>query len=102
MMVGPPGWRAVSIDAAGVPTGGAYGSVRWFAAECERVHLKVAWSRLHEAFIIYSELGPTKLVCQYLCQRNGRPIPLSPDLLWVRWRIRLPGRPRGRPLPACM
>ncbi len=83
MVIGPPQWKAVSIDSAGVPQGGPFGDVRHFAAACDKVHLKVAWSRLHETFVIFSQPGPTKWVCQYLCQRNGRPVPLSPALLWV-------------------
>ena len=83
MTIGPREWRAVSIDAAGVPTGGPYGAVEWFAAECEKFNLHIAWSRPNEWFFIYTTPAPGKFICQYICTRNGHPVPLSPNLLWV-------------------
>jgi hypothetical protein len=82
MIAGPKHWQTVTTDTAGVPHGGLYGDVALFEQEAARHGLKLGWSRAWKAFLIYTQPGPNKYVCQFTCWKgDGTPIPLSRNLL---------------------
>lgn len=83
MRIGPESWRAVDINAAGVPRGPKFGAVDWFAERAGRHGLKLCWSRLWHGFAVYTQPAPSKFVVQFPCWKpmSHTPIPLTPELL---------------------
>ena len=53
MRIGDTEWQWVSLDSAGVPHGGPYGNVEWFAEQVRKIGLDLAWSRMYRAFFLY-------------------------------------------------
>ena len=93
MQVGPAYWRCVTTDSAGVPTGGKYGSVRWFEKAANRRGMKIAWSRRYECFLLYTERYRGKPVDQMLLRKFGKrgwgePVALTHELLMAMTYIR--------------
>lgn len=99
MQIGPRHWRWVSTDSTGVPHGGPYGSVDWFADKARRHGLHLAWSRLRQCFALYTRRGPERVICQKLLARddNYAAIPLNAEVLSLilniwEWNSRLSKR----------
>ncbi len=57
MRIGPESWNWVSIDTAGVPSGGAYGDIQGIAPLLEEEGWKLAWSELWHHFTMYQEMA---------------------------------------------
>ena len=89
MRAGYPHWRCVTSDTAGVPTGGRYGRVRYFERRLNRVGLKLAWSRLHCGFGVYSQQGPGQYIWhmnlwrRHPATRRTIPMPLDDSLVFL-------------------
>jgi len=87
MRIGLPEWQCVSVDSAGVPSGGKWGRPDWFAKKLKAVGLTLVWSRLHKNFGIARRAAPGRYIWQMHCCKGGAgstPIPLGRELLrWV-------------------
>ena len=85
MRIGPARWRMVDLNTAGVPSGGKYGNVRWFAKKAARHGLKVGWCQIPKCFGIYTEDGPGRFTfqLQWRNQATGEAKPLTSELLWL-------------------
>jgi hypothetical protein len=57
MRVGPDHWNAVSIDSAGVPHGGRWGYVDWFAKRLKHYGLTLCWQRSWGCFAVVRNNG---------------------------------------------
>jgi len=62
MRIGPENWHWLTIDTAGVPSGGKYGDVRQFAELIAAEGWKLAWNQLWKHFVMYEELPDGSLV----------------------------------------
>ena len=89
MKIGPISWHLVTVDSAGVPSGGFFGDVEFFRDEALRHGLHLAWSRLHHCFAILTRRGPQKWVFQRLFhnEQTRCAIPLTRDLLSLMIRL---------------
>lgn len=84
MRIGPEIWHWVSINTAGVPTGGVrYGNVRRFIQSIARYGWKLAWHDIWKCFILYTQEGRT-ITPQwwFFNHRTQVPVPVSDE--WVR------------------
>lgn len=91
MQVGRPWWRCVTIDSAGVPKGGRFGRVAWFAEQVKRYGLTLCWSRLHGCFGLMSRRAPGKWTWHMHFRQGGVGSDITPLtrevlglILWMR------------------
>ena len=84
MRFGEPKWCCVTIDEPCVPKRGKWGCVRWFARQCEKHRMKLAWSKRHDCFMVFSQKGRGKWFCQEIYRRGltGITIPLTAMAFW--------------------
>ena len=82
MRVGPERWRWVSIDSAGVPTGGQYGQPALLAEMIESLGLKLAWSWLYKCFVLYEVRADGRIVDHF---HFRRPIGLTTIPVTAFW-----------------
>jgi len=80
MRVGPERWRWVTIDSAGVPTGGQYGQVQFVAEMIEPLGLRLAWSHVWRCFCVYEARADGRIIDHFHFRRpmEGTVIPLTP------------------------
>lgn len=87
MRAGPEHWHLVTLDTAGVPHGGRYGDVAWFADAAAAEGLRLGWNRLWRCFGVYS-VRRRKHYFELLCKKGNDPIPLSRHLLSMLVAVR--------------
>jgi hypothetical protein len=78
MRIGPPKWRCVSLDEAGVPTGFPFGDLEYAQKRLAPYGLFLCWSRHQQAFVLYSKRG-AKYISQFTFweHKSGKIIPVS-------------------------
>jgi len=89
MRIGPEQWHWVSIDTAGVPTGGVYGDVRRVAEKIAKHGGKRAWAASWGHFVMYEVRADGVHVPHlHFTDWVGQPIPVRDDhirvFLWLR------------------
>lgn len=83
MIIGDPKNEWVTVDSAGVPSGGIFGDIDHYRKLLEARGMKIAWSWIWKAFFIYHMRGAV-VVPLWLCwnYRRNRPEPITDGMVY--------------------